>query len=77
MFILLFYEYHQAYENMKTRAKKSLSSDKVERMRTGGDLFSSQIDHVDEKVIALLGNRATPLLNPYDCDADYNKETGI
>jgi len=46
-------------------------------VRTGGGLFSSQIDHVDEKVIALLGNRATPLLNPYDCDADYNKETGI
>jgi hypothetical protein len=73
----LFCEYLQAYENMKSRAKKNLSTDKVERLKTGGGLFTSQVDHIDEKVIALLGQRATPLVNQYDCDATYNNETGI
>jgi hypothetical protein len=62
---------------MKTRATKTLSSDKVERLKTGGGSFTSQVDHVDEKVLALLGNRATPLVNSFDCDAEYNNEQGI
>jgi hypothetical protein len=61
---------------MKSKAKKALATDKVERMRTGGGSFIPQLDAVDERMIALLGHRATPLINVFDSDANYNNETG-
>ena len=54
-----------------------MANDKVERVKTGGGVFISQVDAVDEKVLALLGNRATPLINQFDSDAVYNNEKGI
>jgi hypothetical protein len=62
----------QAYENIKRKAKTASSADKVARFETGGGIFVSSVDLVDEKVLALLGNRATPLANPFDSDAAYN-----
>jgi len=62
---------------MKQKAKKVASSEKMERCRTGGGTFVTQIDATDEKILALLGNRAQPLMNPYDSDATYNFESGI
>ena len=62
---------------MKQRAKKALALDRVETHQTGGGTFVRQVSELDEKVIALLGYRATPLLNPYDADASYNNESGL
>jgi hypothetical protein len=61
---------------MKAKAKKALSMDKIERKRTGGGEFVSKVDGIDEKLIAVLGNRATPLINEWDSDAYYNNESG-
>ena len=62
---------------MKQRAKKASSNDRMERKKTGGGSFVPQIDEVNAQILALLGNRATPLLNPFDCDAAYNDESGV
>jgi len=62
---------------MKQRAKKALTVDKVESQRTGGGTFVRQVTELDEKLIALLGYRASPLCNPYDADASYNNESGV
>jgi hypothetical protein len=61
---------------MKHRAKKASSNDKVERLKTGGGTFNPEVDVTSEKVLSLLGNRATPLTNPFDSDALYNNESG-
>lgn len=61
---------------MKHRAKKASANDKVQRSMTGGGTFTPELNGTDEKVLALLGNRAQPLLNPYDADALYNNESG-
>jgi hypothetical protein len=37
-------------------------------MRTGGGSFVHQADAVDEKLLAVLGNRAVPLINSFDSD---------
>jgi len=66
----------KAYENIKCRSKKAVANDRVERMRTGGGTFVSQLDAVDEKVVSLLGNRAQPLNNNFDSDAAYCNATG-
>jgi len=66
-----------AYDNMKKRSKKNAADDKMERYKTGGGTFMPRVDTVDEKMLALLGNRATPLTNPYDCDALYTFPSGL
>ena len=60
---------------MKQKAKKALAANKVEMCRTGGGVFTSQVDATDEKVLAVLGNRATPLVNCFDSDATYNLDS--
>lgn len=67
----------QSFDNMKQRAKKAASNDRMERKKTGGGSFVPQVGEVDNKILSLLGNRATPLVNPYDCDAAYNGESGV
>ena len=67
----------KAYENIKCRSKKALANDRVQRLRTGGGSFISQVDPVEEKVATLLGNRARPLTNCYDSDATYCDDTGM
>jgi hypothetical protein len=62
----------QAFENIKHKAKKAAAADKVERVKTGGGTFVPQVGEVEEKVLAILGSRATPLLNAFDSDAVYN-----
>ena len=43
------------------------------RKKTGGGTFVPQVDSsVDEKLLALLGNRAKPLFNMFDSDALYH-----
>lgn len=61
---------------MKARAKKALAADKVERLKTGGGQFVTEVTDIDEKLLTLLGNRATPLPNPFNSDAVYNNESG-
>jgi hypothetical protein len=58
---------------MKCRAKKAAAADKVEKFKTGGGPLVTSISEADEKLLALLGHRATPLFNTYDSDASYNK----
>lgn len=36
----------------------------------------TEVTDIDEKLLTLLGNRATPLPNPFDSDAVYNNESG-
>jgi hypothetical protein len=62
---------------MKQKAKKSAAHDKVEHMRTGGGTWTTEIDATEEKVLALLGNRATPLPNLFDSDSAYHVESGM
>jgi hypothetical protein len=57
---------------MKRAAKKSSADEKVARKKTGGGACEVVVDETSQKVIALLGNRATPLVNLYDGDAEYN-----
>ena len=61
----------QAYENIKKKSKKAMSTDRAEQFKTGGGTFVPTMDEVDMKVIALLGNRATPLMNPFDSSSEY------
>jgi len=62
---------------MKQRAKKAVAFDKLQTHRTGKGTFEHHVTELDEKVIAMLGYRASPLLNPYDADASYNNESGL
>jgi len=57
---------------MKKRAKKAAADNKVERLKTGGGMFQPQLTSTSEKLLAMLGNRATPLSNVYDSDAAFN-----
>lgn len=59
---------------MKRAAKKSSADEKVARKKTGGGACEVVVDETAQKVIALLGNRATPLINLYDGDAEYNDD---
>jgi len=61
---------------MKKSAKKASADEKVERKKTGGGSCDAVVDVTSEKVLAILGNRAKPLCNPYDADAEYNGEIG-
>ena len=61
----------QAYDNIKKKSKKVAAADKMERFKTGGGSYCPQVDTVDEKVLLLLGNRATPLVNQFDSDCFY------
>ena len=67
LWLLLFLCFNQAFENMKNKAKKALSSDRVEKLKTGG----GQVDGVDEKntVVAWQPQKV------YDGDANYNNES--
>ena len=62
---------------MKHRAKKALSTIKVEVHRTGGGPVIQQLTALEEKVVTMLGNRAVPLVNPFDSDALYSNDLGI
>ena len=42
------------------------------RKKTGGGVCEVVVDETTQKVLGLLGNRATPLVNLYDGDAEYN-----
>ena len=66
----------QSFDGMKQRAKKAASHDKLQRKQTGGGTFVPEVDDVNNKMLALLGNQAQPLRNPFDADADYNDENG-
>lgn len=57
---------------MKKRAKIAAAADKVELFKTGGGTFVPSVSDLDEQLLAVLGNRATPLTNVFDSDADYN-----
>ena len=62
----------KAYDNMKKRAKKAAADNKVQRLKTGGGTFDTQLTSTAEKLLTMLGNRATPLSNVYDSDATFS-----
>jgi hypothetical protein len=62
---------------MKKTAKKCAADEKVARSKTGGGTCEVNIDLTTEKVLAVLGNRAKPLVNLFDGDAAYNGDTSI
>jgi hypothetical protein len=53
-----------------------VADDKVERLKTGGGTFVPQVSTIDEKLLAVLGNRARPLVNSFDSDAFYHTDSG-
>lgn len=59
---------------MKKKAKKLAANDKVEQLRTGGGLLTSSTDAIDQALLSVLGNRAQPLTNAFDSDANYQCE---
>jgi len=61
---------------MKQKAKKTASEAKVQRMKTGGGIVTVTDSDLDQKILSMLGNRATPLQNAYDSDAFFNGEIG-
>jgi len=61
---------------MKQKAKKAASAAKVDKLKTGGGTTSVVESDLDQKVLSMLGNRGTPLPNPYDSDALFNGEIG-
>ena len=63
------------YDNLKRNSKKNAATEKVRVHKTGGGDSPSRLSTVDEKVLALLGPRITPLTNPFDSDAEYNGES--
>lgn len=66
----------QLYDNMKREAKKANCDEKVARKKTGGGSCKIVVGEVQQKVLGLLGNRAKPLCNPFDGDADYYGDHG-
>jgi len=67
----------QAFENLKKRAKKAAAADKLEKLKTGGGTYVVQVGQTDEKLLSMLGNKAEPLTNIFDSDADYYATTGL
>lgn len=67
----------QAYENIKKKSKKAAATDRAEQFKTGGGMYVPVMDCWDEKMLSLLGNRATPLPNPYDSAAYYYSESEL
>ena len=67
----------QAYDNIKKRSKKAAASDRAEHFKTGGGTYAPTMDAVDEKIVSLLGHRATPLPNPYDSAAHYYSQSKL
>jgi len=61
----------QAYENIKKKSKTEMSTDRAEQFKTGGGTFVPTMDEVHTKVIALLGDTPTPLMNPFDSSSEY------
>jgi len=59
---------------MKKRAKKLVANEKVQRLQTGGGSFTTSTDTVDQALLSVLGNRAQPLANQFDSDAQYQCE---
>ena len=62
----------KAYDNMKKSAKKAAADNKVSILKTGGGTFEAQLTPTEEKLLTMLGNRATPLTNAYDSDAKFS-----
>jgi len=58
----------KAYEN----TKKAAADNKVQRLKTGGGTFDTQLTSTAEKLLMMLGNRATPLSNVYDRHATFS-----
>jgi len=67
----------QAYENIKKKAKKAAAHDRAETFKTGGGTFTPAMDDVDVKVVSMLGNRTTPLVNQFDSSAEYFSESEL
>lgn len=62
----------QYYDNLKRTAKKAVSNDKVERLRTGGGVFKPAVDDETAKLVAIIEDQVRPMSNPHDCDSEYN-----
>lgn len=67
----------QLYDNIKRAAKKASADEKVCRKKTGGGTCEVVADETSQKVLAVLGHRATPLTNAFDADAEYNGDLGM
>jgi len=72
MFAVLYFWHAQAYDNLKKKVKKMAAAEKVEAWKTGGGSADKRVDSTDDKLLALLGNRAEPLPNEFDSDANYH-----
>jgi len=48
------------------------ADNKVEILKTCGGTFQPQLTETTEKLLAMLGHRATPLANVYNSNATFN-----
>jgi hypothetical protein len=56
----------QSFHGMKQRAKKAASHDKLQRKQTGGGTSVPEVDDVNNKILALLGNQALHTFHTYN-----------
>ena len=60
----------KCWENMKSRAKKSIAKEKREAKLTGGGTASAEKDECATAVVSIISAQMTSLENPFD-DDDY------
>lgn len=66
----------KCWENIKSRAKKSIAKEKREAKLTGGGTASTDKDQDAEAVLAIIPAQMTSLHNPFD-DDNYEPGKGI
>lgn len=68
----------KCWENMKSRAKTDVATEKRERRATGGGtlLPTAMTNPVSSQIIGLIPSQMQPLLNPFDEDANYHDVPG-
>lgn len=69
----------KCWENLKSRAKTDIATEKRERRATGGGTMPSQEisnSSISSQIIGLIPSQMRPLQNDFDEDADYHYGNG-
>lgn len=62
----------KCWENLKSKAKKSVAKEKRQRKLTGGGRADIDADPLTDAVVAIIPGQMHPLQNPYDDDTDMH-----
>ena len=65
----------KTWQNLKARAKRSISQEKRERLKTGGGCPPEKADATTERVASMLPTQMHPLENPYDDDTEMHDKS--